>query len=211
VSAREEILGRIRANLAQVDSLELPEEGAAGQGEPVGSDDLVARFREVLERVDGRVHRVRDEAEARAVLLRLAEERGARRVLVSDADVVARLVEGTQLSVVESRASREEQLEAQLGLTTAQWAIAETGTLVLVSDRERHRLASLLPETHVAVLEASAILPSLGAALAAVSQDELAGRTVTFVTGPSRTADIELTLVVGVHGPRELHVLLIDP
>jgi L-lactate dehydrogenase complex protein LldG len=116
------------------------------------------------------------------------------------------------VEVVGPDAPRAELLAAELGVTRAQWGIAETGTLVLESARERHRLVSLLPPVHVALLRAGALLGTLGEALAATrgSTGAPASRTITFVTGPSRTADIELTLVVGVHGPRELHVFVHD-
>src|SRR5262249_12350113 len=101
---------------------------------------------------------------------------------------------------------------AELGVTTAQWGVAETGTLVLESAAERHRLISLLPPVHVALLPAGRLLGTLGDALEAVRPARGAplSRTITFVPRPSRPADIELTLVVGVHGPRELHVLVHD-
>jgi len=213
MNAREEILGRVRANLAGV----APAPRSASTDEPGRPADLedparcVTRFRELLESVGGRVTIVRSEDEAREVLARRVRELGATRVVVSDAPAAGRLV-GTLSGarVLASTADRAELLGAEVGVTSAQWGIAETGTLVLLSDHERSRLASLLPAVHVALLDARCILPTLGAALAAVHDGSLAGRTVTFVTGPSRTADIELTLVVGVHGPRELDVLLLD-
>ncbi|HZN40001.1 MAG TPA: lactate utilization protein [Planctomycetota bacterium] len=104
-------------------------------------------------------------------------------------------------------ASREELFTADLGVTAAQWAIAETGTLVLVGDEERHRLASLLPPVHIALLPHSRILGNLGEALKTLARP--LSPAVTFITGPSRTADIELQLVIGVHGPRELHVVVV--
>ena len=75
---------------------------------------------------------------------------------------------------------------------------------------EHHRLVSLLPAVHIAILPAAAILGTLGEALAAIRDESgvVRARAITFITGPSRTADIELTLVVGVHGPKELHVIL---
>ena len=92
-------------------------------------------------------------------------------------------------------------------MTTAQWGIAETGTLVLESARERSRLASLVPPMHVALLSTSRICPSLAGALARV---DVASHAITLITGPSRTSDIELTLVVGVHGPQVVHILLLE-
>jgi L-lactate utilization protein LutC len=100
----------------------------------------------------------------------------------------------------------------QVGVTSAQWAIAETGTLVLDSDAERHRLASLVPPVHIALVPADRVRPTIGSVLrelAGRGPDRLA-RCVTFITGPSRTSDIELTLAIGVHGPGELHVLVIE-
>ena len=104
-------------------------------------------------------------------------------------------------------AGRDELFAADLGVTTAQWAIAETGTLVLDMAQERHRLASLLVPVHVCLLPRARILANLGEALKTLGRP--LPPTVTLITGPSRTADIELQLVVGVHGPRELHVVVV--
>ena len=98
--------------------------------------------------------------------------------------------------------------ESDLGITGAQWAIAETGTLVLESESERHCLTSLVPPIHVCILEAKQIRQTLGEILGILQKD--LSRTITFITGASRTSDIELTLAIGVHGPGELHVILID-
>jgi L-lactate utilization protein LutC len=94
-----------------------------------------------------------------------------------------------------------------VGISTAQAAIAETGTLVLDSDCERHRLVSLVPPVHIALVNASAIVETLGDALTLLQKKEISP-AITFITGPSRTADIELTLAIGVHGPQELYVIV---
>ena len=94
-----------------------------------------------------------------------------------------------------------------VGVSTAQMAIAETGTLVLDSACERHRLVSLVPPVHIAILNASAIVETLGDALTLLQKNEISP-AITFITGPSRTADIELTLTIGVHGPQELYVIV---
>jgi L-lactate dehydrogenase complex protein LldG len=96
-----------------------------------------------------------------------------------------------------------------VGITTAQAAIAETGTLVLESAAERHRLVSLVPPVHIAIIAASRIAASLGEALALLREGKDLSPAVTFITGPSRTADIELTLTIGVHGPQELYVIVV--
>ena len=81
-----------------------------------------------------------------------------------------------------------------------------TGSLLVTDGPGSPLHASLLPEIHLAVLRASTILPTLEAALPLVRGT----RSAVFITGPSRTADIEMTLTIGVHGPGELHVFLID-
>jgi L-lactate dehydrogenase complex protein LldG len=81
---------------------------------------------------------------------------------------------------------------------------------VLESQRERHRLVSLVPPVHLAIVEAGRIRRTMAEVLAAVNQPGELSRTVTFITGPSRTSDIELTLAIGVHGPGQLHVIVID-
>jgi L-lactate dehydrogenase complex protein LldG len=103
-------------------------------------------------------------------------------------------------------------LKARIGVTQADYAVAETGTLVLVSDAEQHRLLSLLPPAHVCLLDPKHIVPTLSCLMARLEERFAAGqimpRAVTMITGPSRTADIEHTLTTGVHGPVALHVLI---
>lgn len=216
--AREAILARIAGQLGKpAESAGL---GAAPARATIPAAERYEAFRARLESVGGRVQRVADLAAARAALLAILRASGARRLFVSDAALVGRLVGGIprelELELVGPFDPRARQLEAEVGLSTAQWGLAETGTLVLESARENHRQASLLPPIHVVLLPAEAILGTLGEGLAAVqdgapgSTRRPASRTITFITGPSRTADIELTLVVGVHGPGALHVLVLD-
>ncbi len=103
-------------------------------------------------------------------------------------------------------------IEAGIGITAVDYALADTGTLVLITGAGRARSVSLLPPVHVAILKPRQIIAGLDELIPHLNAS--AGRdlasAVTFITGPSRTADIELTLVVGVHGPQELHVVLLD-
>ena len=94
-----------------------------------------------------------------------------------------------------------------VGISPAQAGIAETGTLILDSACERHRLVSLVPPVHIAIINASAIVATLADALTLLQKAEISP-AITFITGPSRTADIELTLTIGVHGPQELYVIV---
>jgi len=217
--ARREILHAIRTNLRSsppVQSSPSPE-GRGGQGVRTpegrgGQGVRITQFTEQLTAVGARCTTVRGEADAAAALARILTEAGARRVVGSDAPLVQRLLQSVGNGLVLAtdrleRLSRDELFACDAGVTTAQWGIAETGTLVLESARERSRLLSLVPPIHVALLSTRCICDSLGDALARVSTSSHA---ITFITGPSRTSDIELTLVVGVHGPQTVHVLLME-
>ena len=186
----------------------------------VEAEDAVALsriFRERLESVGGRCYEAADEpaaANALRGIITEARKRGLKidRVAVSNAASVAELVHhGAAIDGVSwlEPPTIEDLFACDAGVTATQYGIAETGTLVLVSDAERHRNISLVPPIHIAVLRAGDIRFTLGEALREVH--EAAGglsRAVTFITGPSRTADIELTLALGVHGPQELHVII---
>jgi L-lactate utilization protein LutC len=93
------------------------------------------------------------------------------------------------------------------GLTSALGGIAETGTLIVPSGPGCPQTASLLPEIHIAILRADRICASLPQA---VNLEEIRSASSTsFISGPSRTADIEMTLTIGVHGPRQVRVFCI--
>jgi L-lactate dehydrogenase complex protein LldG len=94
------------------------------------------------------------------------------------------------------------------GITGALCGIAETGSLLLVSGAGQTLTASLLPEVHMAVLKTSRLVPTVADALGRPEVRNAAAGVI--VTGPSRTGDIEMTHTIGVHGPKELHVFLID-
>ena len=108
---------------------------------------------------------------------------------------------------VEFRAPKNEDL---VGITGAFCAVAETGSLLLLSSPDTFASASLLPETHIAILPASRIVAAMEDAFALVRNEhgELP-RATNFISGPSRTGDIEQTIVLGAHGPYRVHVLIV--
>lgn len=209
MNAREQILATIRAGLRGAPAALPPP--LSGAGVPPG--ERVERFTAMLTKVGGRVDCVADLAAAGRRVRELLAAAAVQRLLASDAPELRAIVQAlpAAVRVLPVDAAREESLAADAGITCAQWGIAETGTLVLASAAERNRLASLLPALHVVVLPAARLLGSLGEAFARLRAPDGApsARTITFVTGPSRTADIELTLVVGVHGPKDLHVIVV--
>jgi L-lactate dehydrogenase complex protein LldG len=174
---------------------------------------LTEFFCESLEAVSGRYKVVRNEVEAATAVQQVIEQTNARRVAISDSPLVLQIMRSVNHDAKLFEAAIPSALfDCDAGVTGAQWAIAETGTLVLVSEKERHRLASLVPPVHIAIIEASCIRQTMAEVLAAINENgsDTLSRTVTFITGPSRTSDIELTLAIGVHGPAELHVIVID-
>ena len=231
--AREAILHSIRSRLAESAPFDAIAHGAQHARED-GHDDgqlairlnvhseggrsPVAMFRERLEAVGGHCVVVRDEGRAAMVLSQIVSELQSispmKRIALSDAPPLARIARGLETAVDEIAISPNpsELFGFDVGVTMAQAAIAETGTLVLESNRERHRVVSLLPPVHIAIISSEDICLTMGDALKRVRGDEQTelSRAITFITGPSRTADIELTLTIGVHGPKELYVIIID-
>lgn len=111
-------------------------------------------------------------------------------------------------SVVLGSDSREKQAQAEIGVTGCDAAIAETGSLVLVPGPGKPRTASLLPFVHIALVERSRLYGTMGDFFAGESAVIHTTPHVNIVTGPSRTADIELNLTLGVHGPGKVIVIL---
>ena len=107
---------------------------------------------------------------------------------------------------------RDVMASADLGITGVDYAIAETGTCVIIPTTGSSRLVSLLPPVHIALVERGQVLPSLDELFTLRRHDFVAGDLgsyMSLITGPSRTADIEYKLVTGVHGPGEVHMVLI--
>lgn len=111
-----------------------------------------------------------------------------------------------------------ELAECEAGVTAVDVAIAETGTLALSTDEAHALLVSLVPPRHIAVLRPRQLVATLAAAIRFLDAERMNGdkrggavcRVATFITGPSRTSDIELKVSIGVHGPVQLHVILLE-
>ncbi|MBL8837419.1 MAG: lactate utilization protein [Alphaproteobacteria bacterium] len=98
----------------------------------------------------------------------------------------------------------------QVGVARAHAGIAETGTLMVCSGARSPATINFLPETEVVVLPADAIVGAMEEALAKVRAGGAMPRTINFITGPSRTGDIEQKIEMGAHGPRRLHIVIVD-
>jgi L-lactate dehydrogenase complex protein LldG len=104
--------------------------------------------------------------------------------------------------------TRELAADAKVGISQLDWALANTGTLVQSADEVDKRLVSTLPLLHIALVFTAAMLPDLPSVLAHV--DPAKSAYLSFITGPSRSADIERVLTIGVHGPERLIIVLVD-
>jgi L-lactate dehydrogenase complex protein LldG len=121
--------------------------------------------------------------------------------LLARTDVAGRLAR-LGVAIVPLDAGRRALAECDLGVTEADFALPETGTIGLLSSAERPRLVSLLPRIHLALVDPAVVRADLHHVFAEARQAPY----LVFVTGPSRTADIELKVTLGVHGPQHLHV-----
>jgi L-lactate dehydrogenase complex protein LldG len=176
-------------------------------GEPVDFDP-VERFVEVVSDYDATVHRV-DGAGVVAGLAAVCTERGAERLVVAP----GLALDGFGREIVpDDPPLGPRDLDAIDGVITGcAVAIAQTGTIVLDSGPLSGRRAlTLVPDLHLCVVRTEQIVPAVPDAIAAVADAVREGRPVTFVSGPSATADIELNRVQGVHGPRTLDVFLVE-
>jgi L-lactate utilization protein LutC len=196
------------------DSVWTPGVARPGRGE---IEDPPARFIEELEALGGYGKRAESLEEARGYVLDLAREREAQLLVRWDVEYLDEL--GADEPLREAGVEivlwrdlpdlREIAGRADIGLSTATWGIAETGSLVLEHGPQQGRSVTLLPPTYVAILQAYRVLRTVPEAI-----QKYAGHTlpsnVCFHTGPSRSGDIEMSLVVGMHGPGDVHVILAD-
>jgi L-lactate dehydrogenase complex protein LldG len=201
VSAREEILGRVRAALADVPAAETPADVAVDRPEP--RPTTAADVELFAERVaDYKATVVRCTPEDLPTHLAAALE-GVLRLLVP-ADLPEELRPAD--AILDEQLSTAE-LDAVDGvLTTAALGIAETGTIVLDhGPGQGRRAATLVPDLHVCVVRTDQVVADVASAVARLDPT----RPLTWISGPSATSDIELDRVEGVHGPRTLVVLLV--
>jgi L-lactate dehydrogenase complex protein LldG len=222
---RAAVLGQIRIALQNAHlpaaRATLAPRVAAGKGDVRA---LTEKFRAEVEPLGGMTYVARSDAEAIELVLKILREANGRELLTwDDAEISVRGLGDalarngyTRLQIempldADARKTKLLELErAAAGITGALAGIADTGSLALVSAATRPRLASLLPATHIAFLKTSALYPNMASFFAAHPHVTRDASNVLFITGPSRTADIELTLQRGVHGPKFLHIVFCD-
>lgn len=214
MSAREEILNRIRHATEDVPSEERPEDVEVERGYRHADDspreEIVASFAENVAEYRATVHRI-SQSELPGAVADALQRRGVRRLVVPEGvpeEWIPQEVEPLRDS--QSSPLFTEQLDASGGvLTGCALGIAQSGTIALDSGQAQGRRAlTLLPDYHLCVVREEQVVGLVPEAIAALEEPARSGRAITFVSGPSATSDIELERVEGVHGPRALEVLI---
>lgn len=238
-SSREEILSKIRNALKQSDSTPLrPDSEKANDSDlerlahrirensREKRQSLINQFEGELIRVGGNFRRCSSHDAASDYICELAKSKGASQAvgwnssLLDQNEIIAALKNSGIDFIGDDQKTQSESfistaIDAGLGISGVDYALAETGTLVLIAGESKARSVSLLPPVHIALVKPDQFISGLDDLFPIMRYDLNVSRqnlssAVIFITGPSRTADIELTLVVGVHGPQELHVILLD-
>jgi L-lactate dehydrogenase complex protein LldF len=189
-------------------------------------DNLIARFQEELERVDGEFvhcsseelpHKVADFLISIEVdqILGWGEQSWEFNSIAKNLREAGIQILEAEIPRSEDGKTRYETLaeldQAHAGLTTCLAGLADTGTVILPSGAGQSNLTSLLPRTHLVILRAKDIYPSFDHWIRAAGREAIASSSqLTLITGPSRTADVEMILTLGVHGPERLVVFIID-
>ncbi len=219
---RASILQRIRTNQRRSGPASDAERALAEQylaqhpagPRPVLTGDLPRHFRQMAERMASTVDEVNDVVDAPTAAVRYLISQG----LATKAVVWPQLADlpwaAAGLEVEARRPRRDESEGADLvGITGCFCALAETGTLVLTSGSDTPASTHLLPETHIAIVRASRIVADMEDAFELLRTErggvaQMMPRSINMVSGPSRTGDIEQTIVLGAHGPYRVHIII---
>ena len=220
--AREAILARVRKALGRRDDGAQREQAsryvaARSRGpQPALQGDVVERFIERASHMESTVERIASRADIPAAVARYLDA-----LVLPDAIAVQKSHAGVcwpELADLDwQRAglaieARPTQGHDRLGITGCLCAVAETGTLVFVPAPDMPTATALLPDTHVVVVRGGDVVATMEDAFSRVRAAKAQmPRAVNFISGPSRTGDIEQTIVLGAHGPYRVHVLLLTP
>jgi L-lactate dehydrogenase complex protein LldG len=223
-TARSDLLSRIRTALAGSHQTQIASDNASADAD-FDQAGLIERFETELKLVGGFCYVAQNRGAARDILGEILRTVEAKKMVAWHASFFEEF--GLSDSIPQAgldlfhagQAANDVELitkatHADVGITIADFLLADTGTVVLLADERRPRCVSLLPPVHIAIARKDAILPGIDELFSelrpTVALNQGLSSAITFITGPSRTADIEMTLVMGVHGPQQLHVILLD-
>lgn len=220
ISARQEILEKLKQAAKEPLS---PRPSMPPLNElSMNQEELIQRFTERLVEETGIVYRVADYEQAREKLKEIVKSEGLKKIMASTDEVINNLQllslaekNGLQIMTAQDYQDRDSFkdavfMEAEAGLTGADFAVAESGTLGIIHRREQARLISLAPILHIAVVPIDRLVPTYECVVERVFADKrkLPSQFV-FITGPSMTGDIQGVLFKGMHGPRKIIVILV--
>ncbi len=211
MTAREQILSDIRKALRASPGQPAPLPTPALSIPQSSRDELTNLFVQKFEALGGKCLRVPNPfAVARAIADLLAQKSA-----IASNSPFLRRCGVTGLPQVHAGFTDREQLTdacaaADIGITSADYALAATGTFVMLSSPSEARLVSLLPPAHIAIFPRSRILANLDDLFTVLPRPADQTSSMVLITGPSRTADIEQILVRGVHGPGEIYAVIVD-
>lgn len=184
-------------------------------------DEMLERFKNTLEGLTGRVQVVKTPGEVQNQLKTWFQELNARSIIAWNHNQIKEVAKpetlGFDFRYWDPQGDRRELInyaeKADVGLTWADFAVAYTGSLAVFADSNQGRTVSLLPANHVAVFRRSNLVPTMSIVVEEMvrrrGENNLASN-VTFITGPSRTSDIEMDLSIGVHGPFKVWTIILD-
>lgn len=209
--SRDSILHKVRTALGRSGGDAVPPAPALPPAPAALSlDEKLDLFRAALEAVGGTVRVVARPEEARAYAKHLI---AGRKALAANDSLLTTCgiggLDGVEKGIEDPGAWRTACASADIGITSADWALARTGTLAVIASPENPRLASLLPPIHLAILPAGRLINDLDELLAREPALFERSSSMILITGPSRTGDIEQISIRGVHGPGELHVVFV--
>jgi L-lactate dehydrogenase complex protein LldG len=210
MTARDEILQRAREALGGGFEQPLAPPEARIRVPEIAREARIESFFRAVSNLAGKTCLANSPADVRAYIAALIGEGPA---VASNAPLLRECgiadLPGVQTGFTDLEALRQACASAAFGITSADYALADTGTLVMLSSAEEGRMISLLPPVHIAVVPRVRILTGLDELLSKAPRPGETTSSMVLITGPSRTADIEQILVRGVHGPGEVHVLVI--
>jgi L-lactate utilization protein LutC len=210
-SSRDHVLHKVRTALGRSAGEPAPDPPPARLAIPrIDVETRIAGFFTAIQALTGRTLRAANEEQVREYASKLT---AGKRSVASNASVLARFgitaLPGVQSDFTGEAALRAACAAADVGITSVDYALADTGTLVLMSSAREARMISLLPLVHLAIVPAERIVTGLDELLSLVPDPGELSSSMVMITGPSRTADIEMMLVRGVHGPGEIHVVVV--
>jgi L-lactate dehydrogenase complex protein LldG len=209
--SREHVLHKVRTALGRRAGQPVEEPPPVRLTVPeAGFEAKISLFIERIQALAGKTHRACSLEDARDYVERVI---AGRKAIASNALVLRECgvtaLAGVESGVTDRAQLRELSANAACGITGADYALADTGTLVMLASPQEARLISLLPPVHIAIVEHERLLTGLDELLSILPHPAEQTSSMVLITGPSRTADIEQILVRGVHGPGEIHVVVV--